>query len=260
MERVRMEGRRLGRTPKRDDPRTLRLANLLTTPPPPPARLDVTAGIATWPMYANDQLCDCTCCALAHMLEVWTKETAGKPRLLTDAQVIALYDLVNGGKDQGASMLDVLQQMRSGAGLAGDHLYAYAAVDHTRPGLVRSAAWLFEGLYIGIQMPLSAHGQAHAGKEWHPVDGPKGKRGSWGGHTVNVVAYDDSGLTVITWGAKQRMTWAFWQQYVEECWALLPVDFQRRRGPLEANGFDFAQLDRYLAQLGPVNPAARARA
>jgi hypothetical protein len=211
-------------------------------------------------MYANDRLGDCTCCALAHMLEVWTKESDGRPRLLTDAEVIALYDLVNGGQDHGANMLDVLQQMRTGAGLAGDHLHAYAAVDHSRPDLVRSAAWLFQGLYIGIQMPLCAQDEVGPGKVWHPVDGPDGKPGSWGGHTVNVVGYDDSSLTVITWGAQQRMSWAFWQRYVEECWALLPADFQRRRRPLQANGFDFAQLDHYLTQLGPANPLTPTKA
>jgi hypothetical protein len=150
--------------------------------------------------------------------------------------------------------------MRTGAGLAGDHLYAYAAVDRTRADVVRSAAWLFQGLYVGIQMPLSAQHQVGPGKVWEPVSGPDGKPGSWGGHAVNVVAYDDSGLTVITWGAQQRLSWAFWQQYVEECWALLPVDFQRLRGPLQANGFDFAQLDKYLAQLGPANPLTPATA
>src|SRR5437764_8203074 len=107
MELVRIEGRRLGRTPKRDDPRTLRLATLLPSGVPgAPPRVDVTAGIATWPMYANDRLGDCTCAALGHMLEVWTEDASGRPRLLADSEVVRLYDLVNGGKDEGAKMLD----------------------------------------------------------------------------------------------------------------------------------------------------------
>lgn len=250
MEVLRMEGRRLGRTPKRDDPRTFKLRALLPTEvPTPPAAVDVTPGIPSWPMYANDQYGDCTCAAVAHMLEVWTEETVGTPMLVTDQQVIELYNLVNGGKDEGANMLDVLHQMRTGPGLAGDHVYAYASVDCDNVDMVKAATWLFQGLYIGINMPQSAQHQ----KVWDTVVGPQGKAGSWGGHAVNVVGYDAAGLTVITWGALQRMTWAFWEQYVEEAWALLPVDFQSMTGPLEANGFDFTALDHYLAGVGKID-------
>lgn len=250
MEVVRMEGRRLGRAPKRDDPRNFKLSALLPPEvPTPPAAVDVTTGIHSWPMYANDKFGDCTCAALAHMLEVWTEETVGTSRLVSDEQVLDLYNLVNGGRDEGANMLDVLHQMRTGPGLAGDHVYAYASVDCDDPDMVKAASWLFQGLYIGINMPLSAQHQ----KVWDTVVGPHGKPGSWGGHAVNVVAYDAAGLTVVTWGALQRMTWAFWEEYVEEAWALLPADFQALSGPLQANGFDFAALDGYLSSVGKVD-------
>jgi hypothetical protein len=256
MELVRVEGRRLGRTPKRDDPRTFKLTALLpSTVPKPPPKVDVTPGIPTWPMYANDKYGDCTCAAIGHMLEVWTQETAGTAQVVTDAQVLALYNLVNNGKDEGANLLDVLHQMRTGPGLGGDHVYAYAAVDRDDVAMVRAATWLFQGLYIGINMPISAQHQ----KTWDTVIGPHGKPGSWGGHAVNVVGYDAAGLTAITWGATQRMTWAFWSEYVEEAWALLPTDFQALKGPLKANGFDFGALDHYLASVGKIDaptPAA----
>ncbi|TMC54264.1 MAG: hypothetical protein E6J20_04110 [Chloroflexi bacterium] len=217
--------------------------------------MDITPGIATWPMFANDQLGDCTCAAVGHMVEVWTDQAAGQPTMLTDAQVITLYNLVNGGQDKGANMLDVLHQMRSGPGLAGDHVYAYAQVDPSQTELVQSGAWLFAGLYIGINMPVSAQQQTGPGKVWDIASGPAGQAGSWGGHAVNVVAYDQKGLTAITWGQPQRMTWAFWKTYVDECWALLPADWEHLSAPLKANGFDFAQLQQDLAPLGPVDQA-----
>lgn len=204
-------------------------------------------------MFANNRLGDCTCAALGHMVEIWTEQATGSPTVLQDSDVIGLYDLVNGGKDQGANMLDVLHQMRTGAGLAGDHVYAYASVDCGNQALVRAAAWLFTGLYIGIRMPVSAQQQVGPGKVWHPVPGPDGAAGSWGGHAVNIVAYDSTGLTCITWGARQRMSWSFWTDYVDECWALLPCDYENMTGALRANGLDFAQLDSYLARLGPVD-------
>ena len=250
MENVRIEGMRLGRTPKRVDPSSLKLESLLPKViPQPPAAVDMTTGVAQWPMFANDHLGDCTCAALGHMLEIWNEQADRSARILSDNQVIALYNLVNNGQDQGANMLDVLHQMRTGAGLAGDKVYAYASVDTGQANLVQVAAWLFTGVYIGIQMPVSAQKQTGPGIVWDVAPGPDGKAGSWGGHAVNVVAYDSNGLTVVTWGALQRMTWAFWNAYVDECWALLPDDYERLKGPLQANGFDFAQLQQYLLHL-----------
>src|SRR5207248_264575 len=110
--------------------------------PAAPSKVDVTTGITNWPIYANDQLGDCTCAALGHMLEVWTEQVQGSPEIITDAEVVALYDLVNGGQDQGANMLDVLHEMRTGQGLAGDHVYAYASVDTVQANQVKAAAWL----------------------------------------------------------------------------------------------------------------------
>ena len=36
--------------------------------------------------------------------------------------------------------------------------------------------------------------------------------GSWGGHAVDVVGYDDAGLTVVSWGALLRASWDFWDR------------------------------------------------
>jgi hypothetical protein len=254
MENMQIQGMRLGRTPKRDDPRSLKLETLLPKAiPQPPAKVDVTTGVTKWPMYANDHLGDCTCAAVGHMLEVWTEQATNSPRILTDVQVIALYNLVNNGQDQGANMLDVLHQMREGAGLAGDKVFAYASVDTKRADLVKAATWLFTGLYIGIQMPVSAQKQTGPNTSWDVAMGPDGQAGSWGGHAVNVIAFDGNGLTVVTWGALQKMTWAFWNAYVDEAWALIPVDYEHLKGVLQANGFDFAQLQQYLTTVGPVN-------
>jgi len=254
MENMQVRGMRLGRTPKRDDPRSLKLETLLPKAiPQPPAAVDVSTGVTKWPMYANDHLGDCTCAALGHMLEIWTEQATNSPRILTDAQVIALYNLVNNGQDKGANMLDVLHQMRVGAGLAGDKVFAYASVDTKRTDLVKAGAWLFTGLYIGIQMPVSAQTQTGPSTSWDVATGPDGQAGSWGGHAVNVVAFDGNGLTVVTWGALQKMTWGFWNAYVDEAWALIPVDYEHLKGVLQANGFDFAQLQQYLQTVGPVD-------
>jgi hypothetical protein len=53
------------------------------------------------------------------------------------------------------------------------------------------------------------------------------------------VAYDQNGVTVLTWGNIQQGTWAWWDECVEEAYAILPPEGQN---PGFAKGFDFAQL------------------
>jgi len=64
---------------------------------------------------------------------------------------------------------------------------------------------------------------------------------------VPVVAYDPSGLTVVTWGALKRMTWGFWSAYCDEAYAVLSDDFLTAdRTPA---GVDLAALEQDLAEV-----------
>ena len=47
-------------------------------------------------------------------------------------------------------------------------------------------------------------------------------------------------VTFVTWGALKQMTWAFFERYVDETYALLSQDFLASgKAP---NGFDLAAL------------------
>ena len=69
----------LGKLSVRTDVRTLRLRTYVDPAalPTPPDRIDVTANVGEWPMYANDTRGDCTTAAAAHMIEAWTAAAAG---------------------------------------------------------------------------------------------------------------------------------------------------------------------------------------
>ena len=237
---------KLGKLPYRDDPRTLRLASYITRPLPEAPISWGMLGVTDWPMYANDRLGDCTCAAAAHMVEVWTAASRHEVEVL-EKSVVSMYEAITGGQDTGAVELDVLRYWRK-HGLEGHRPYAYALVDPHTFEDVKLAASLFGGVYLGIALPKSAQAQTGPGKTW-AFDGTEdGLPGTWGGHAVNVVAYDPDVITVVTWGQTQRMTWDFWRAYVDECWAILPADWQHT--PPHIEGFNFQHLEEDLARVG----------
>jgi hypothetical protein len=228
---------RLGKLPARHDPRTL-LFETYATPalPPAPASLSWAGKVSAWPMMANDRIGDCTCASAGHLIECWTAN-AGKPVTPTDHQIVAAYAAVTGydpktgANDNGAVLLDVLNYWRK-HGIAGHRISAYVQVKSH----VRDAVNLFGGCYAGLRLPVSAQNQ----KVWSVVSGPDSAPGSWGGHAVPIVAYDQKGLTVVTWGQLKRMTWKFWYMYGDEAFAVLSPDWLNNQ--VSPEGFDLAAL------------------
>jgi hypothetical protein len=234
---------KLGKLPVRHDPRTLRLARYvdLAKLPEPPGELDLAAAVADWPMYGNDRIGDCTVAAAGHMVEAWTAAAAGAALEIGEQAVLDAFDHVKivdpRTGEEGAVELDVLRFWRR-RGIGGHRIGAYASVSLHDERLVRTAAWLFGGLYLGLALPLTAQRQ----QVWSwtgSLHGPA-RPGSWGGHAVDVVGYDAGGLSVVTWGRLQLMSWSFWERYCEEAYCIISPDFLARgKAP---NGFDLAAL------------------
>lgn len=254
-------GKRLGRLPT--DPekraRNLKLARYMPEklPAAPPLPIDVAEGITTWPMYLNDHLGDCACAAPAHMEEIFSKAT-GAPRMLTDDDVLALYELQgyqpgNAATDQGSSMGNVLTDWRDGKWTA-SRIYAFCEIDLWQDKALLEqqlalALWLFRGLYIGVSLPQTAQGQS----VWDVVPAPPEQNapGSWGGHAINVVAINaDGSRDFISWGQRMKMTKRFWDDYVDECYAVVTHDLVSPTSILTDNGFDLEQLEADMAELG----------
>jgi len=239
---------KLGKLPVRTDVRTLRLPRYvdLTKLPPPPDTLDLTQSVREWPMYANDRIGDCTTAAAGHMIEAWTAASSGRAVEITERSVLTAFDAVKvvdpRTGEEGAVELDVLRYWRK-VGIGDHRIGAYTSVPIHDPTLVRTGAWIFGGLYIGLSLPLSA--QTQAVWDWTGTLSGDSLPGSWGGHAVDVVRYDAEGLTVVTWGRLQTMTWSFWDRYCDESYCIIATDFLR--GDVAPNGFDLATLNADLA-------------
>jgi hypothetical protein len=239
---------KLGKHAPKNDPRTLRLAHyLLPSLPAAPLSSDWGTKIERWGMMRNDAVGDCTCATAGHMIETWSS-VAGSLRIITDAEVIKAYSAVSGydpatgANDNGAVEVDVLNYWRK-TGIGGHKIGAYAAVNPKNPDHVKAGCWLFGGLYLGLALPLSAQSQ----DVWD-VARRNGRAGSWGGHAVNVVAYDKNALTCVTWGARKQMTWRFFEKYCDEAYALISSDWVngKKKAP---SGFDLAALQADLNAL-----------
>jgi hypothetical protein len=246
----------LGKLPARTDVRTLSLAHYVdrSVLPAPPATLDLAGRVPAWPMYANDRIGDCTTAAAGHMIEAWTAAATDRTVEVSDGDVLRAFDAVKivdpETGEEGAVELDVLNLWRS-TGIGGHQIGAFARVATADHDLARTAAFLFGGLYIGLQMPISAQDQRVWDWEGR-LDGPDAP-GSWGGHAVDVVGYSETGLTAVTWGALQQLTWSFWDRYCDEAYCIISPDFLA--GGKTPAGFDLEALESDLELVSSGGPA-----
>jgi hypothetical protein len=239
---------RFGKTARQHDPRTLQLARYMTIAvPPPPAKHDVLAAVysklgtsdptALFPMDGNDTVGDCTVAALAHAATIYFG-LVGTRKLMTAKAVKALYFRLTGGVDSGLNELDVLNYWRKHTE-AGDKILAFAEINRKNHTAVKQAITLFGGAYIGFQVQENAINDFDARRTWTPGTLTQD------GHAVYVVGYDAKGVTVLTWGNTQKATWAWWDECVDEAYAILPPQAK----VVDFSGLDLTQLYADLAAL-----------
>jgi hypothetical protein len=242
-----MPNHRFGKHPPKFDYRTLRFKNyLMAAIVPPPPSCNVLTGIYTklktndptnlFPMDGNDSLGDCTIAALAHAETVYNG-LLGTQKITPKQEVVKLYMHLTGGVDSGLNELDVLNYWRQNP-VSGDEIITYVSIGPKDHAHVQQAINLFGGVYLGFQVQQNCLEQFDAHQPWTP--GPLTNDG----HAVYATGYDPNGVTVLTWGNTQQATWAWWDECVDEAYAILPAQAKQ---PRFAPGFDFAQLQADLA-------------
>jgi hypothetical protein len=254
---------RLGKKPPRLDKRTLKFGKYLTAAlPSPPATVTYYTAVSTWPMMGNDTYGDCTCAAAGHLVEQWTQQADGTPEIIPDADILAAYNVVDGGVDQGADMLTVLQYWQN-TGIptttTPDKIGAYASVTVSNQTEVQDAVAIFGGCYIGLALPDYAVNPPDGNLldvDWTAV--PAGGFAANppdpdNGHCVPIVGYDANNVYVITWGTVKAMSWAFFYAYADEAYAILSPDWLSAQGT-SIEGFNMAQLQADLAAIGSAPP------
>lgn len=243
---------KLGKKAARVDSRTLKMAKYLKglELPPLPVAAAWSVGVKNWPMDMNDQIGDCTIAGAVHLQQLWTA-MASDEVVAADDKVLSAYEAVSGynpsdpSTDQGADLLTVLNYWRN-TGINGRKILAYVQIDPKNIMHVQYGIHLFGGLYCGVQLPLTAQTQSR----WVivPAAGGQADPGSWGGHCIPLVDYDQTELTCVTWGSKIDMDYDWWKMYADEAYAIISPDWFNgdRESPA---GFDMAALTADLQAL-----------
>ncbi len=238
-----MPGYRFGKHPPKVDYRTLRFSSYVTPKlAAPPASFNVLTRVykdlkttdptKLFPMDGNDTLGDCTIAALAHAITTYRGLVGSKKVIMAKPDVVKLYMHLTGGVDSGLNELDVLNYWRQNA-VDGDEIMAFVKIDPKNHTNVQLAIQLFGGVYLGFQVQQNAVQEFDSHQPWTP--GPL----TTDGHAVFAVGYDQQELTVLTWGNTQQATWAWWDECVDEAYAILPPEAKQAN---YAPGFDLAQL------------------
>jgi hypothetical protein len=238
---------RFGKLPPKLDNRTLRFKTYVTpnlAPPPASAnildrvyqKLNTDDPTQLFPMDGNDALGDCTIAAVAHAVTTYNG-LLGSKTVMPKPAVVKLYEQLTGGADTGLNELDVLNYWRKHK-VSSNEILAYVSIDPKNHTNVQSAINLFGGVYLGFKVQQNCQQEFDAHQPWTP--GPL----TQDGHAVFAVAYDQTSVTVLTWGNTQQATWAWWDECVDEAYAILPP---QAKDPGFAPGFNLAQLQQDLA-------------
>lgn len=234
-----------GRLPRDTSRHALRLEDYVAASglPTAPLEVDRASKVASWPVYGNDTIGDCTCAAAGHMIQAWTayagtEVTLPQSDIITAYSAVSGYDPSTGANDNGAQLQDVCKYWQQ-TGVGGHKIAGYAALgDPTDLDLLRGVLSVFGAVYVGINCPESAQTQFGQVWEWEPsspIDG---------GHAICLqqTVTDETGIMhFVTWGALQKATTAFVEHYVEEAWAVVSQDWVRANGTT-IEGLDLAQL------------------
>lgn len=224
-------------------PNDLMLADIVDAKaafPEVPKVVDVAKGVP-FAMYANDKWGDCTFAGVGNYMRAATRGAIA----ITDHDVVYGYSALTGfnpstgENDNGAYEAEVLEYWRR-TGVGGHRIRAHATV-RIDPQWLKLANLLFGGVYIGLDLPVSAQHQ----KVWTAAKGPDGEPGGWGGHCVVIEKTTEAGGVMVTWGERKQFKWDFVAEYCTEAHAVILPEWQATDHP----GFDEVALDSYLGAL-----------
>jgi hypothetical protein len=229
-----------GRRPPKRSP-ALQLRDYLTGAiPAAPVYQDYLATLSGWQMLGNDVAGDCVAVTWANTRRL-VSTTLGTANYPTQAQTWLFYETQNPGfspsgnantdgpgsqDDNGMDIQTGLEDLVANGGPDGVKAVGFASVDYTNPAEVNAAIDIFGSVWTGINVLDINQTEFSGNQPWNYSATSTVE----GGHSIIVggfgdIAADTGALAgdrkFITWAAETSFTDAFWQNEVEECWAVI---------------------------------------
>jgi hypothetical protein len=224
--------------------RMLSLSNYMNANAVPFPQANAWERPISWQMLGNDAVGDCTVAAALHMQMAWSSVAhAGSPLTYTTDQAISLYSAITGynpadpSTDQGAVETDVLNYWKN-TGMDGLTIAGFASIDVQNIDQVKAATFIFGGLYLGFNVPNYIMNVA-AGGSWSQTAGADTT--IVGGHAIPILGYGRNGTTCVSWGTTYTFDWNFWQEYVDEAYAVVSTQWIKASG-VSPTGLDLQGL------------------
>lgn len=182
-------------------------------------------GTKAWGMLGNEALGDCVIAGPMHAIMLWTA-IASKDQMATSfstADAIDDYSAACGyvrgqpDTDQGGDMVTVAAYWQN-TGMRDMNntrhkIAAYMEGDAANLAHLDLAAYYFDAVGLGVDLPSSAEQQFTDGEPWHVVDNDPIE----GGHYIPYVQRVAGNIRqVVTWGALQGVEEAWLQKYLRE--------------------------------------------
>ena len=241
--------------------------------PPPSCDYSSKAGKALSQMYLNNQLGDCVIAGIGHVVGVLTAG-AGSQYVYSDGEILQLYEAIGGyvpdhpNTDNGCDEQTALNYWQHHGAPSGTHKIAgWLAVNGSNPSEYRTALWLFENLYFGLELPDKwvSPMPTKPGFTWD-VAGPPNPAN---GHCVVGVGYGNKGVKICTWGMLGTLTDDAIEKYATttgsgELYTVISQDAINKATQKAPAGFDWSQLiadfDSMGGNLAPPTTLRRRRA
>ncbi|HXY43172.1 MAG TPA: hypothetical protein VEH29_03205 [Acidimicrobiales bacterium] len=231
---------KLGKKPARFPKELAKLRDRLVAPLPPPVLPFGYGLMDTYPMAENDTYGDCTIAGKVHCDEVVATVLQQPYTYPGDAAVLAGYCQLLGCTvqqlesdpqqyDTGLDLATVIQAWSAPGGFLGSQIVGAASIDKSDYELLQQALYSFGFLYVGVQLPTTAQTQFPG--LWHNVSTGQPIEGGHcivlnGAQTTVGLAPTHEGLNLITWGADIECTEAWWGNFGEEAWCVIPAAYE----------------------------------
>ncbi len=209
----------------------------------------------------NDTLGDCTCAAYYHALQVWGFNAQKRIDTEPDLDVVKLYEQAcgynpnQGGEGPGGNEQKVLSYLvNPGApygptGAQRHKLAGFVEVPLKEINDIKATIDCCGVCYIGFNVPQYMMPKGQPPLAVWDVD-PRGDNTIIGGHAVVLAGYNGNNFRLISWGGYYTMTWAFFEKFVDEAYALIDPEWFASTGksPMGLNMQQIEQAMQFVHQ------------